>query len=75
MSTPRTPYSWPAESIPTDEQVAEWLAVCTPAERLERVTWWREQATRAQRCWIESHEPRLERLAAPGPGRHRAEPV
>lgn len=51
----RTPYTWPDEVRPTDEQVAAWLTICTPEERIERVRWWREQANRAWDCTMQDH--------------------
>lgn len=70
-SDQRTPYPWPADSRPTDEQVAEWLAACTPEERLERVRWWREQSEQGWRCFVENHGGQLDLINRPGTGRHR----
>lgn len=57
MTTPR---SWPPHALPTAEQLAEWLAVCTDAERLA----FAEHALRfeatAHACIMRDHEARIE---------------
>lgn len=54
-----TPRPWPENTIPTNEQMADWLAVCTRWERIAFVQNARHNSERADRCFLENHDGRI----------------
>lgn len=50
-----TPRTWPEGMIPTNEQMADWLEVCTRWERIAFVQNARMNSDDAQRCLMENH--------------------
>lgn len=56
---PETPKPWPPDTEPPLEQLAEWLRVCTPAERLDYVEAARHAFRAAGRCAEQGHDSRL----------------
>lgn len=68
----RTPRPWPENAEPTDQQLADWLAVCTPTERLDWVHASLRDTDRAWRCALNGHDEQLALIDhTPGVGRHR----
>lgn len=56
----RTPQPWPPDSMPTVEQRAVWLKVCTDDERREYVEAAQAAHGKAARCIELDHERRLD---------------
>lgn len=55
-----TPRPWPDYAKPAPEQLAEWLGVCTPTERLNLAQRALEAQDEAIRCFEQNHVGRLE---------------
>jgi uncharacterized iron-regulated membrane protein len=55
-----TERSWAAWERPTPKQVADWLARCTPDERVQFVTRTQDDADAARVCFEQNHEARLQ---------------
>ena len=53
----KTPKPWPEFTEPPIEQLAEWLRVCTAAERERFVAAARASATEAQECFYKHQMP------------------
>lgn len=54
-----TPRPWPEGTIPTNEQMADWLEVCTRWERIAFVQNSRYQGEAADECFRMNHKNRL----------------
>jgi hypothetical protein len=55
-----TPTLWPEATQPTAEQLAEWLKICTDAERVWFVEKYQQFADEASRCWQEDHASQID---------------
>jgi hypothetical protein len=54
-----TPTLWPEATQPTAEQFAEWLKICTDAERVHFAEKFQQFADDARRCWEADHEAQI----------------
>lgn len=57
-----TARTWPENTIPTPEQVGEWLGICTDEERRVFAVWALKAGEDRARCFIEDHDGAVERL-------------
>lgn len=62
-----TPKAWPENVWPTPEELADWLVICTPAERILHAAAALESGQVAARCFELNHEHRLSRLGEQQP--------
>lgn len=60
----RTPRSWPDNAEPTPQEFADWIAVCTPDERLHVAESALRHASRSSNCFVTDHEGELDFLRA-----------
>lgn len=52
----KTPVLWLENAIPTPEQLAAWLGLCTRAERIDHARRALEAAEACHRCFMEGHD-------------------
>lgn len=59
-----TAHTWPPGTIPSPEQLDEYLTTCSPTERLELLERAVDAQERAAACFVSNHDGRLERAEA-----------
>ena len=60
MSGERTPRPWPADTTPTADQLASFLAICSHTERVAYVVAARVAMQDQHDCWVQAHARRVD---------------